>query len=196
MTELKILIQGYAREEDGIEKASSATVLIRDSGKNIVVDPGMNKPMLLEALKKEGLTLKDIDYVILTHTHTDHMLLTALFENAKVVDPFSIHTFDGTTVDHEGIVPDTNIKLLNTPGHDFAHMCVVVETEDKGKVVIAGDVFWWEDTEEQKTDKESLMNKKDPYVRDEAKLKESRKKVLEIADYVIPGHGKMFKVEK
>lgn len=196
MAELKILIQGYAREEDDVEKASSSTVLIKDSGKSIVVDPGMNKPLLLETLKKEGLTPKDIDYVILTHTHTDHMLLTALFENAKVVDTFSIHTFDGTTVDHEGFVPDTNIKLLNTPGHDFAHMCVIVETEDKGTVVIAGDVFWWADDEEQKTDNERLMSKEDPYMRDEAKLKESRKKVLELADYVIPGHGKMFKVEK
>ncbi|MBD3304253.1 MBL fold metallo-hydrolase [Candidatus Woesearchaeota archaeon] len=196
MTELKILIQGYAREEDDVEKASASTVLIKDSGKNVIVDPGMNKPLLLETLKKEGLTPVDIDYVILTHTHTDHMLLTALFENAKVVDPFSIHTFDGTTVDHEGVVPGTNIKLLNTPGHDFAHTCVVVKTGDKGRVVIAGDVFWWADDEEQKTDKESLMNKEDPYLRDEAKLIESRKKVLEIADYIIPGHGKMFKVEK
>jgi glyoxylase-like metal-dependent hydrolase (beta-lactamase superfamily II) len=40
------------------------------------------------------------------------------------------------------------------------------------------------------------MNHRDPYVKDKEKLKESRKKILEIADYVIPGHGKMFKVEK
>ena len=32
--------------------------------------------------------------------------------------------------------------------------------------------------------------------RDEKALQESRKKILEIADYIIPGHGKMFKVEK
>jgi hypothetical protein len=40
------------------------------------------------------------------------------------------------------------------------------------------------------------MNLKDPYVKNEKDLKESRKKVLEIADYIIPGHGKMFKVQK
>ena len=52
MSELKILIEGYAREEGDVEKASSTTVLIKDSGKNIVVDPVMNKPMLTESLKK------------------------------------------------------------------------------------------------------------------------------------------------
>jgi hypothetical protein len=31
---------------------------------------------------------------------------------------------------------------------------------------------------------------------DEKALKESRKKILEIADYIIPGHGKMFKVKR
>jgi len=63
-------------------------------------------------------------------------------------------------------------------------------------VAIVSDVFWWSDEEEQKTDKESLMNHEDPYMKNKEELMESRKKVLEIADYIIPGHGKMFKVEK
>ena len=40
------------------------------------------------------------------------------------------------------------------------------------------------------------MNHKDPYMKNEKQLMESRNKILEIADYIIPGHGKMFKVEK
>jgi len=40
------------------------------------------------------------------------------------------------------------------------------------------------------------MNRKDPFVKDKVALMNSRKKLLEIADYIIPGHGKMFKVEK
>jgi hypothetical protein len=42
----------------------------------------------------------------------------------------------------------------------------------------------------------SLMERKDPYVKNESQLIESRKKILKIADYIIPGHGKMFKVKK
>lgn len=56
---------------------------------------------------------------------------------------------------------------------------------DKGIVAICGDVFWKENFPED-----------DPYASDKEKLKESRKKVLEIADWVIPGHGKIFKVKR
>ena len=46
----------------------------------------------------------------------------------------------------------------------------------------------------------NFFNKKDifidPYMKNEKQLIESRRKILDIADYVIPGHGKMFKVEK
>jgi len=40
------------------------------------------------------------------------------------------------------------------------------------------------------------MMHEDEFATDIEKLKESRKKVLEIADWIIPGHGKMFKVNK
>ena len=52
------------------------------------------------------------------------------------------------------------------------------------------------DKYEQKTDKDVLMKHEDPYVKNKEELTNSRKKVLEIADYIIPGHGKMFKFEK
>jgi glyoxylase-like metal-dependent hydrolase (beta-lactamase superfamily II) len=60
-------------------------------------------------------------------------------------------------------------------------------------VVVAGDVFWWADREEQKTDRESLLFHKDPFAKDEKALLASRRKILELADWIIPGHGKMFK---
>jgi glyoxylase-like metal-dependent hydrolase (beta-lactamase superfamily II) len=65
-----------------------------------------------------------------------------------------------------------------------------------GKVVVVGDIFWWTEKGEPKKDFESLINLEDPYVKDEKALKESRKKILEVADWIIPGHGKMFKNQK
>jgi glyoxylase-like metal-dependent hydrolase (beta-lactamase superfamily II) len=47
---------------------------------------------------------------------------------------------------------------------------------------------------EQKTDIKSLLSLKDPFVKDEEALLASRKKILKIADIIIPGHGKPFKV--
>ncbi|MFH1589044.1 MAG: hypothetical protein ABIB43_00560, partial [archaeon] len=122
-------------------------------------------------------------------------LLAGIFENASILDNSEIYTFDGKISEHEGKVPGTNIEIIPTPGHDASHCSVVVDTS-LGRIVIAADVIWWPDDEEQKTDVKSIMKRKDPYVRNEKELNESRKKVLEIADYIIPGHGKMFKVEK
>ena len=196
MAEIKILIEGYVKEENDSEFASSTTTLIQEKGMNIIVDPGMNRTLLLEALKKENLSTADINYVVITHYHLDHSLLAGIFENAKILDDSDIYSFDGKIGEHEGKIPGTDIEIIETPGHDQFHCSVLVETEEFGKVVIAADVFWWSDEEEQKTDIESLMKHEDPYVKNREELTKSRKKVLEIADYIIPGHGKMFKVEK
>jgi len=196
MAEVKVLIKGYVRKEGDTEIASSTTTLIRENNLNIIVDPGMNKPLLLESLEKEGLSIKDINYVVLTHTHLDHCLLAGIFENALILDNEGTYSFNGEICEHEGKVPETDIEIIKTPGHDQFHCSVLVNDEKLGRVVIAADVFWWADDEEQKIDKESLMKHKDPYVKNENELIKSRKKVLEIADYIIPGHGELFKVKK
>ncbi|TRZ79827.1 MBL fold metallo-hydrolase [bacterium] len=196
MAKVKILIEGYAKEEDGTEFASSTATLIQEVDLNIIVDPGMNRELLLEALRKENLSPNKINYVILTHNHLDHSLLTGVFEKAKILDNEDIYSWDGKIESHGGKIPGTDIEIIKTPGHDIFHCSVLVQDENLGKVVIAGDVFWWEDSQEQKTDKESLIKLQDPYVKNEEDLINSRKKVLAFADYIIPGHGKPFKVEK
>jgi glyoxylase-like metal-dependent hydrolase (beta-lactamase superfamily II) len=195
MTEVSVLIEGYAKEKDGNVFASSTTTLIQESGLNIVVDPGMNRKLLLDALDNDGLSISDIDYVILTHYHLDHSLLAGIFENAKILDNGEVYSWDGKIESHGGKIPKTNIKIIKTPGHDMFHCSVIVDT-DNGKIAIVGDVLWWRDDQEQKTDKDSLMKHEDHYVKNKDQLMESRKQILEIADYIIPGHGKMFKVTK
>jgi len=196
MAEVKILIEGYAREENNSEFASSTTVLIKEGDLKIIVDPGMNRKLLLDALGKEKLSTDDIDFVVLTHYHLDHSLLAGIFEHAKVLDNGEIYSWDGKIEPHGGKVPGTDIEIFKTPGHDMFHCSVLVETEELGKVATVGDVFWWKDGQPQEIDKESLMEHEDPYVKNKEDLTNSRKKVLELADYVIPGHGKMFKVKK
>ncbi len=196
MTEVKILVKGYDREEDKDEFASCTATLIKEKDLNIIVDPGMDRKKLLESLEKEGLSPRDIDYVILTHYHLDHVLLAGIFENAKVLDNTDIWSFDGKIEEHSGKIPGTDIEIIKTPGHDMFHCSIFVDTEEYGKVAIVGDVFWWSDNEEQKTDKKSLIEHKDPYMKNKDELMKSRELVLEKADYIIPGHGAMFKVKK
>ena len=48
MNQVKILIQGYAKEIENGWKASSTVTLIKSGDKNIIVDPGCNRKRLLE----------------------------------------------------------------------------------------------------------------------------------------------------
>ncbi|MFA5349687.1 MAG: MBL fold metallo-hydrolase [Candidatus Paceibacterota bacterium] len=193
MSKLKVLINGYVKEKNGIDFASSTVTLIQEGSLNVIIDPGMDRKLLLQALQREKLSPDQIKYVILTHYHLDHSLLAGIFTNAKVLDNGEMYSWNGKIESHNGKVPETDIGIIKTPGHDMFHCSVLVETKDLGKVVIAGDVFWWEDNQEQKTDKQSLLEHKDPYVKNKEELMNSRKKIIEIADYIIPGHGKMFK---
>ncbi len=73
---------GTTRLNDGIvaidtEYARSlqdASHLIVENGRAAFVDTGVNAsvPLLIDALRQEGLNVEDVDYVILTHVHLDH----------------------------------------------------------------------------------------------------------------------------
>jgi len=192
MTEVKILIEGYAKPLKNGWLANSSVVLIKSNGKNIITDPSSDREKLLNVLKKEKLKTSDIDFVFLTHGHIDHSLLAGIFENAKIVDELYVYQKDVITK-HDGVIPDTDLKVIRTPGHMEEHCSLIVETE-KGVYAVAGDVFWWSENEKQEIDINKPDN--DPEHMDIQKLIASRKKILELADYIIPGHGKMFKIKK
>lgn len=194
MAEVKVLIEGYAKELDNGWLACSTVSLIKSNNKLIISDPGCNRKKLLKALDKEGLKPNNIDFVFLTHGHVDHSLLAGIFENAKFVTFESLMYDKDLQLEFEDNVLGQDIKIIETPGHSIEHISLIVDT-DKGKYVIAGDVFWWVDGEEQIID----INKEDdahPKELNMEELKKSRKLILEKADYIIPGHGKMFKVVK
>lgn len=191
MAKVKILIEGYAKEIKDGWQASSTTTLIESNGKFMIADPGTNRELLLEKLKQNNLTVSDINFVFMTHYHPDHNLLSGIFPNAKVLDDELIYEGD-SQVEHRGDIPGTDIKIISTPGHDQFHASLIVPTKE-GTFVVAGDVFWWSDKEKQKIDMDNLLAHKDPFVKDREALLESRKKILEVTDWVIPGHGKMFK---
>ncbi|KKR30606.1 hypothetical protein A2715_00270 [Candidatus Woesebacteria bacterium RIFCSPHIGHO2_01_FULL_39_32] len=193
MNQVKILVKGYAKPRGEGWIATSNTILVQTGKLNIVVDPGVNKKLLLKNLKKVNLKTSDVDYVFMTHYHPDHVFLASLFEKAKVLDGDTIYEDDKETP-FENFLPSTNIEVFPTPGHAHEHASLLVQTKDKGKIVVAGDVFWWMDNEKQRIDEKSLLAKKDPFTKDWEALQESRKKILKIADWIIPGHGKTFRV--
>jgi glyoxylase-like metal-dependent hydrolase (beta-lactamase superfamily II) len=201
MAEVKVLVEGLHQLVDSRIEISCTTTLIKGE-ENILVDPGalVNKENLLKALKEENLEPEDIKIIILTHLHLDHITNIYLFENAKVFLRFRGETFyPGQFQEiHKGYmerfnilssVIDKDIKIIETPGHTSDSISIIVNSEI-GKIVIAGDAIGgeaWID----------LEKKGDPNIfYDVDKFDVSRKKILEIADWIIPGHGKMFKVKR
>jgi len=158
--------------------------LIRDGSDIIITDPGVleSQEILKEKLKEEGLSVDDINFVFLTHSHLDHYRNIGMFARAKVLEYFGI--WDGDKCDDWQEQFSQDIQIIKTPGHNSNSLTFLVKTA-KGIVAICGDVFWKEDGP-----------KNDTYASDLDKLKESRAKVLELADYIIPGHGAEFQINK
>lgn len=192
MAKVTVLIEGYARELESGWQATSSTTLIEDNNRKILVDPGINRELLLLKLGENNLALSDIDIVFLTHYHPDHSFLASVFENSLFLDGTTVYQGDLET-EYEETIPGTNIKVVPTPGHTMEHCSLLVETND-GIIAVAGDVFWWGDNEDLNTkDAETLLKRDDPFVQNEKELIKSRQELLKIADWIIPGHGQMFR---
>lgn len=184
MAEVKILIEGYTSvdtAESGQEKTCPTITLVKDKDIVMFVDPGVleDQKILIDKLKDEGLTVEDVNIVCITHSHIDHYRNIGMFPKAKTLEYYGL--WHKQTVEDWKEQFTDDIKIIKTPGHDYSSITLLVKT-DQGIVAICGDVFWKENSPED-----------DIYASDKEKLKHSRKKVLEMADYIIPGHGAMFK---
>ena len=184
MAAVKVLIKGYTSEESGEEKTCATITLVKDKDIIMVVDPGVleDQQMLVDALKKEGLEVDDVNVVCITHSHLDHYRNIGMFSSAKTLEFYGL--WDKNMVDDWKEQFTRNIKIIKTPGHNATSITLLVQT-DKGNIAVCGDVFWKENFPDE-----------DEYADDPEKLKESRERVLEIADYVVPGHADMYEVKK
>ncbi len=202
MAEIKVLIEGIHKFVSDTKMNIGCTTTLIKGDKNIIVDPGAfsNRRKLLESLKEENLDPEDIDAVILIHLHLDHIVNVSLFSKSKIFlrfrgdskYPGMVQKIDEGFLERFDILNDSidkDIKIIETLGHAIDGISVVVDTPE-GKVVIAGDAIASEDWANLEKEPEKM------FIYDLEKYKESRKKILEIADYIIPGHGKMFKIEK
>lgn len=184
MAQVKILIEGYTKADDGSEKTCATITLVRDKDLIMVVNPGVleSQQMLIDALKNEGLAMGDVNVVFLTHSHIDHFRNIGMFVTAKTLEYYGL--WDKNTVEDWQVQFTGDIKIIKTPGHSNTALTLLVKT-DIGTVAICGDVFWKENYPDE-----------DIYADEKEKLVESRKEVLKLADYIVPGHAGMYKVKK
>ena len=190
MTEIFVLVDGYFKNLSKTRCIAGPTItLVKDEGKNILVDTGnpKDKEKILKALEKHCLKSRDINIVINTHFHPDHTGCNYLFDKAHFLThgvAFWDDVFDRSKKLQK---ISANVKIIPTPGHSEESITVLVK-KDKKIIAIVGDLFWSEKDIKIGLLEEDCTNKK--------LFAKNRNKILKIADWIIPGHGKMFKAKK
>ncbi len=211
MVDVDLLLRGFPGWSPNFGRLGWPSLpLIRVNGKNLLVDAGHHGVMewLLPALAQRGLAPGAIDMVLLSHTHWDHCLGLPHFPNAEiVVGEKEMQWAAGLAPDETPAVPyvlvqwlarhprlrtirgDTElfpgVLMIDTPGHTPGHMSVVATT-DRGKVVLAQDAL--------KYRAEYLTLTADMSM-DAAATAASIQKLAVLADLVIPGHDRPFRIE-
>jgi len=189
-----VLKPGYARWEGYASQRACGTITLIKSQKNCIVDLGIpaDKDIILSHLKAHGLTPKDIDTIILTHSDVDHIGNMNLFPDATFIGGNDVIQGDlFKEFFKEKYVVDENITIIHTPGHDNRSITVLVKTA-KGVVAITGDLFEYNKDWETVDSSEAW----EPWSQDKELQEKSRAKIWKLADYIVPGHGDIFKVDK
>lgn len=191
--EVIVLKEGYSKSEgQGHHRACGSISLIKGP-KNVVVDTGnpWDRDHILDGLKKNGLSPEKIHYCVCTHGHSDHVGNLSMFDKAVHIlsydvcegDKYHMHDFK-TGIPYE---IDDDVEVVPTPGHTGADISVIVSNTGLGTVAVTGDLFeCLEDLEEPSLWQDNSEN---PELQQQWRIE-----VLKKADYIVPGHGKMFKV--
>jgi len=157
---------------DGTIEIPIGCFLIRTGESTVLVDAGLGPikteqfggGALLDGLRDAGCAPEDVDLVLLTHLHLDHIGWTvqngtAVFPNATVrfgsqdlgqfvytdkPDPFSapvVEVLEAAgcieVIDDDGEVAP-GISTLHAPGHTLGHRCVVLSSGDE-RALLLGD---------------------------------------------------------
>ena len=200
--------------------------LIKGASQVILIDGGVEPEEMIaagtrceqigdleEGLKKEGLSPEDVEIIILTHLHHDHMVKCSSFPRARLIVQekeleialstdyprlvnrgylkkfirplFEAGRFETVNGDIE---VEPGINTILTPGHTVGGQSVVLQAGDK-KVIVTGFCC----VDDNFTSEEPGMDVTPIgiYV-DIFKAYESIKKVKAMADIVIPCHSKKF----
>ena len=187
------------RDESGeILDARSSVTMIVSGKRKIIVDTGLEgeAAQIKKALAGLQLSPEDIDYVVNTHSHPDHCGNNHLFSRAEILAP------------RDGQQIGPGVWVLATPGHSLDSISIVVEGMPKDRedtieanvanmainartppiIVIAGDAL---------PTFGNFQKNVPPAIHVNRNLAiSSMKKLIKLADIVVPGHDYPFSVRK
>jgi len=185
--------------------------VLRGKRPHVLVDPGHIHDevgeacldSLTEAMNKDGLNIKDVGLIIVTHSHPDHFEAAsaiaeknnALVTLSKEEDDFyhgignRLYEVFGAKLPHTnpffhlkegdlslGTSNKVNIQVLLTPGHSPGSISLYWKEE---KVLISGDVVFW-----------NSVGRTDLPGGSPSQLRSSIDKLSQLdVEYLVPGHS-------
>lgn len=195
-----------------------STVTYIESDKQILVDTGFDfeENLSKENIKQNNLKLsrsldyfciepEDIDILFITHWHLDHFGNIDLFKNSNILtSSTSEPPIDAVGIPDGQYIAD-GVKVIHTPGHTKDHASLLLKTENlqyslstsgggriyrtgELNIVVAGDAvvspFYYYSNR--------IYNHNQDFFSKETAL-ESVEKIKNVADFIIPGHGGIFR---
>jgi glyoxylase-like metal-dependent hydrolase (beta-lactamase superfamily II) len=181
--------------------ANNCNTYLIDGSKRILIDPGHRALFdhVERGLKQIGLTIADIDLILGTHGHPDHIEAVQLFQDKKAL--FALHHAEWKWIETEGkpmaaamgldldtIKPDFFLKegalsvdgielqVIQSPGHSPGSVCLYWPDH---KALFTGDLVFDEG-----------IGRTDLPGGNGATLKASIKSLTDLdIEYLLPGHG-------
>ncbi|MBN1848968.1 MAG: MBL fold metallo-hydrolase [Deltaproteobacteria bacterium] len=179
--------------------ANNANTYLINGVKKILIDPGHYHLMnhIRQGLSELSMTLEDIDLVIITHAHSDHIegieaflnTSTLIAVNKKDMAPLQgithrlVHA-NGTIdpiinlfLDEGDLqVGDMKFQVIHSPGHSPGSICLYWP---ENKVLFTGDVVF-----------NQGIGRTDLHGGDGSLLKQSIVRLSKLdVEYLLPGHG-------
>lgn len=213
MASVDTLLQGSLLDSDqgGIAFCGVNLIEGQDSSgrlRRILVDTGSSGRLqaLTEALARRGLTGSDIDTVVFTHAHWDHIQILDPFDRAVFhVHPAELnyirdpHAGDHATprwtkavldrYDVREVVGGTElipgVSIVEAPGHSAGTIAVAVVTAE-GTAVVTGDAI--------QTGEVATSRRNGLVFWDEDQANRSVTRLVEAADLIYPGHDRAFRL--
>ncbi len=197
---MKVYNQTYAFIWDSMHVNNCNTYLINGPSP-ILIDPGHMACFenVTRQLKKRHLKIQDIQWVLCTHAHPDHLESVQLFKETgaktglhesdwQLMERLKNHVLGTSGIDIDNLRPDffiqpgklghidESLEVIHTPGHSPGSICLY---QSEFKALFTGDLIF-----------KDGVGRTDLPGGDGGMLKNSIKQLEELdVNYLLPGHG-------